>query len=198
MHFPNSRHQRAAVPKRGTNPNGLEGKIMKRIIALTTAALMGASVMAAPALAQSNTGAMPETGATSMPESGATTMPQTGAQTGTTGASPDIDTGTTAAIGADFNTALTAIEGNAASAAAIGSISDVERVNVVQLSTLEGHNSTALDESLAVNEAGVEELKSSIQANSAMSSELATQGVNADDIVAAQVASDGEVTVYVR
>ena len=171
---------------------------MKRIIALTTAALMGASVMAAPALAQSNTGAMPETGATSMPESGATTMPQTGAQTGTTGASPDIDTGTTAAIGADFNTALTAIEGNAASAAAIGSISDVERVNVVQLSALEGHNSTALDESLAVNEAGVEELKSSIQANSAMSSELATQGVNADDIVAAQVASDGEVTVYVR
>src|SRR5690606_13905635 len=97
-----------------------------------------------------------------------------------------------------FNTALTAIEGNAASAAAIGSISDVERVNVVQLSTLEGHNSTALDESLAVNEAGVEELKSSIQANSAMSSELATQGVNADDIVAAQVAPDGEVTVYVR
>lgn len=167
---------------------------MKRIIALTTAALMGASVMAAPALAQSNPGAMPETGATSMPESGSTTMPQTG----TTGASPDIDTGTTAAIGADFNTALTAIEGNSASAAALGSISDVERVNVVQLSTLEGHNSTALDEALASNEAGVEELKSSIQANSAMSSELATQGVNADDIVAAQVAADGEITVYVR
>jgi hypothetical protein len=194
MHFPNSRHQQAAVPKMGTNPNGLEGKIMKRILAITTAALMSASVMAAPALAQSTPGATPETGATTTPESGSNTMPQTG----TTGASPDVDTGTTAAIGADFNTALVAIEGNSASAATIGSITDIERVSVVQMNTLEGHNAAALEDALAANDASVDALKASIEANTAMSSELATQGVDTDDIVAAQVAADGAVTVYVR
>ena len=164
---------------------------MKRILGITTAALMGASVMAAPAIAQ--------TGLDETPPAGATTpMPETAPGADATTTMPDLDTGTTAAIGADFNTALTAIEGNSASAAAIGALGQVERVNVVPLSTLEGHDATALNDALSTNDAAITELQSSIQANAALSEELATQGVEADDVVAAQVEADGEVTVYVR
>lgn len=164
---------------------------MKRIIGITTAALMGASVMAAPAIAQTALDDTPPAGAT-------TTMPETAPGADATTTMPDLDTDTTASIGADFTTALTAIEGNSSSAAAIGTLEQVDRVNVVPVNTLEGHDSMAFEDALTTNDAGVTELQSSIQGNAALSEELATQGVQTDDVVAAQVEADGEVTLYVR
>lgn len=150
---------------------------MKRILGLTTAALMGASVLAAPAFAEDKMDLSGETGAT-------TTM-------------PDVDTGTTAAIDANFDTALTAISAGSSNAQAIGTLSEVDNVKVVSVSDLDGHDKAALDEALAQNSDGVEELRTSIGANAALSEELRTQGVDTATVVAAQVEADGQVTVYV-
>lgn len=176
MHFRDGRLD-VATPKEGTNPNGMKGTIMKRILGLTTAALMGASVIAAPAFAESKMDLSGEAGAT-------TTM-------------PDVDAGTTAAIGGDFESALTAVGAGSSNAQVIGTLSEVDNVKVVSVSDLEGHDQAALDQALTQNSDGVDELRTSIGANAALSEELRTQGVDTSAIVAAQVEADGQVTVYV-
>lgn len=176
MHFRDGRLD-VATPKEGTNPNGTKGTIMKRILGLTTAALMGASVIAAPAFAESKMDLSGEAGAT-------TTM-------------PDVDTGTTAAISGDFESALTAVAAGSSNAQAIGTLSEVDNVKVVSVSDLEGHDQAALDQALTQNSDGVDELRTSIGANAALSEELRTRGVDTSAIVAAQVEADGQVTVYV-
>jgi hypothetical protein len=150
---------------------------MKRILGLTTAALMGASVLAAPALAEDKMAPSGEAGAT-------TTM-------------PDVDTGTTAAIDTNFDSALSAISAGSSNAQAIGTLSEVDSVKVVSVDDLEGHDQAALDEALTQNSDGVDELRTSIGANAALSEELRTQGVDTSAVVAAQVEADGQVTVYV-
>ncbi|TYR33099.1 hypothetical protein FY036_08550 [Mesorhizobium microcysteis] len=152
---------------------------MKRIIGITTAALMSASVLAAPAFAQVD-----------LDLSG-------GADATTNTTMPDIDTGTTAAIDADFGTALSALTNSSGNAEAIA-MSDGANVRVVSVSDLEGHDATALDEAITQHEDGVEALRTSVEANAALKQELQTQGVDVSSIVAAQVEADGEVTVYVR
>ena len=176
MHFPGGRLD-AAAPKEGTNPNGMKGTIMKRILGLTTAALMGASVLAAPALAESKMDLSGDAGAT-------TTM-------------PDVDTGTTAAIGGNFESALTAIGAGSSNAQAIGTLSEVDTVKVVSVSDLEGHDKAALDQAVSQNSDSVDELRTSIGANAALSEELRSQGVDTSAVVAAQIEADGQVTVYV-
>lgn len=185
---------------------------MKRIIAISSAALMGATMLAAPVYAEqmdsqtktpgmssemqdNNAGADLDIGGDA--NAGATTDlgTKSGTSTSTTG---DIDTGTTAAIGAEptFDDAIAAIEGNSASAAAISGMSEVGTVNVVRLDELEGHDPARVDE--AVSASAATELQSSIEANSSLSEQLQTQGVEASSVVAAQVEADGSVTVYTR
>ena len=156
---------------------------MKRILSVTTAILMGASVLAAPAFAQQADG-MSDTQDPGMDQ----TMP-----------APDagVDTGTTAAIEPTFDSALTAIDGNEASATAIGAMTEVQTVNVVKVDELEGADAAAIETAVSENEEGVSQLRSSIEANAALSEQLETEGVEASSVVAAQVEADGGVTLYV-
>lgn len=185
---------------------------MKRIIAISSAALMGATMLAAPVYAEQMDSQTKTPGMSSQmqdnkaagdfdasggTEAGATTGP--GSESGTsTSSSGDLDTGTTAAIGGEptFDEAIAAIEGNSASAATISGMSEVGTVNVVHLDELEGHDPAQVDEAVTANDAT--ELQSSIEVNSSLSEQLSTQGVEASSVVAAQVEADGSVTVYTR
>lgn len=169
---------------------------MKRILGLTTAALLGASMLGAPAFAQANLDH--PGGADADPEIMTTpgTTPEMMPPEATT-PMPDIDTGTTAAIGASFDGALTAISGTSASAQSIASMPQVDRVDVVRVSELQGSDPALVDETVAQNEAGIEELRAAISANPSLSQELQAAGVDASSVVGAQVEADGGVTVYV-
>ncbi len=183
---------------------------MKRIIGLTTAALMGASMMVAPALAQTSVGGgatggvNAETGVTggvggagADVEAGASGS--AGADT-TTGTMTETDAGTTAAIGADatFDGALAAIEGNATSTAAIDTMTEVGTVEVVKIGELEGADMTALETATTEREAEITELQAALEANTAVSAALEAEDVSANEVVAAQMGAGGELVIYVE
>lgn len=153
---------------------------MKRILGAAAAALMSASLLAAPAFAQSD--------------------PSLGGGESEIGVSPGsgLDYDTTAAVGNSFEQALSAIEGSAASAQAITTMSDVDTVNVVRIGDLEGNDPAAIDRAVDASGMGANELQTSISANPALQQELQAQGVDVSSVVAAQVEADGSVTVYVR
>lgn len=166
---------------------------MKRIIGLTTAALMGASMMAGPALAQSSAGDGASGGVNV--ETGVTG----GAGTDTT-TEMETDAGTTAAIGSQptFDGALSAIEGGAASTTAIEAMSEVGSVEVVRIGELEGADMTALETAKAESEAEIGELQAALEANTAVTTALEAEDVAATDVVAAEMGAGGELVVYVE
>ncbi|WP_024587998.1 hypothetical protein [Aliihoeflea sp. 2WW] len=185
---------------------------MKRIIGLTTAALMGASMMVAPALAQTGVGGSAtggvnaETGVTggvggAGADVDAGASGSAGADT-TTGTMTDTETdaGTTAAIGADatFDGALAAIEGNATSTAAIDTMTEVGTVEVVKIGELEGADMTALETATTEREAEITELQAALEANTAVSAALEAEDVAANEVVAAQMGAGGELVIYVE
>lgn len=188
---------------------------MKSKIALSIAALMGASLLAAPATAQVsvggsvgadigvNTGEADRGSDTSGVAPGADvdlrTEGQAGAELGAdTGADTELDTGTTAAIGGSFDGALSAMGNNSAAATSISSMTDVSSVNVIRISELEGADMDALATAESENSASIDELRSSIEGNAAVSAALEAQAVEPSTVVAADVTADGSLTVYVE
>lgn len=184
---------------------------MKRIIGLTTAALMGASMMVAPALAQTSVGGgatggvNAETGVTGGVNGGADVEAGASGSAGadtTTGTMTDTETdaGTTAAIGADatFDGALSAIEGNATSTAAIDTMTEVGSVEVVKIGELEGADMTALETATTEREAEITELQAALEANTAVSAALEAEDVAANEVVAAEMGAGGELVIYVE
>lgn len=151
---------------------------MKRILGITTAALMGASVLAAPAFAQADYDTQQGE------DAGAVTM-------------PDVDTGTTAAIDGSSDGALTAIGSSSVAAQSLGTMTDVQSVNVVRVGELEGSDPMLIEETVSQNDAGVQELRQAISANASLSQELEAQGVSSAEVVGAEIGLDGDVTVYV-
>lgn len=171
---------------------------MKRILATAAAALMGASVLVAPVYAQTgqtdtSESAGSDAGAAPGGSPDSTSPEEAGANTGS---GAGIDGGTTAAIGNDMNSALSAIQGNSASAQAIMGMEDVSSVNVVRLNEIDGYNQAAIDDALDTSDAA--ELQASIESNAALQQHLQEAGVDASSVVAAQVEADGALTVYVR
>lgn len=165
---------------------------MKRILGLTTAALLGASILAAPAMAI-------ELDAGTSGSSGIETTidAQSDLDSGANTTMPDVDGGTTAAIGATFEGALTAIDGNAATTQSISTMTEVRDVRIISISDLEGHDAGTVEQAVTGNQAGIDELRAAIDANAALSQELQTQGVDSSGVVAAQVGADGAVTMFV-
>lgn len=156
---------------------------MKRMMRLTTAALFGATMLATPALAQTVSGdAEVEV-----------QVPETSIETGET----SIDTGTTAAIDTDFDSAL-GLMADSSAAAAINTMTDIGEIRVVNVSTLENSDEVRVDQAMAESEAQMQELHAAIEGNAAVKSELEAQSVDTADVLAADVAADGGVIVYVR
>ena len=156
---------------------------MKRLLCITTAGLMGASVLGAPAFAQADQNY--ETGGQHNAEG---TMNDT--------AMPEVDTGTTAAIESSADGALAAIGNNAANAQSISAMTDVNTVNVIRIGELEG-DTARIEETVSQNEDGVEALRSAISANPTLSQELQAQGVDTSTVIGAELGATGEVTIYV-
>jgi hypothetical protein len=182
---------------------------MKRIFGITTAALLGASMFAAPALAidlgasagTSGAGVQADaSGAVNTGKSGGDPVVegQTDMDAGANTTMPDVDAGTTAAIDTTFDSALTAIDGSATTTQAISTMTEVQEVRVVSVSDLEGHDAAAVERAVAENDADVDGLRTAIEANAAVSQELQAQGVDSSSIVAAQVGADGAVTIFVN
>lgn len=152
---------------------------MKRILGITAAALMGASVLAAPAFAQADQNFENDaTGTVSDFNSG-------------------VDTGTTAAIGASFDGALAAIGNNAANAASISAMTDVGTVNIVRIGDIEGGDPARVEQTMSQNPEGADALRASIDANPALSQALQAEGVSTSSVVAADLDAAGGVTIYV-
>lgn len=166
---------------------------MKRTLGLTAAALMGASTVVAPALAQTGD-VLPGTGAgiSSEIEAGSKSGADLGGST-----TMELDTGTTAAIGASPDLAVSAVNGSASAAGSIGTMTEFGPVNVVRISEFGGENARAVEEAAGANQAGVDQLRAAIQSNVALSQHLQAEGVEAASVVGADIGADGALTVYV-
>lgn len=201
---------------------------MKKIIALSAAALLGSSVLAAPALAQINLGTDAGVGVTLGGDNGsvgaeigadadveagsdgvqlgADTDADVNVETGDSeiqlGSDTDtdlsVDTDTTAAIGGSFDGALSAIARGGDAAASINSMTEISTVNVVHVDELEGADMDAFATAETDNSASIDELRASVEGNAAVKAALDAQSVSSDQIVAADVNADGSLTVYVR
>ncbi|MBO6719988.1 MAG: hypothetical protein JJ913_18695 [Rhizobiaceae bacterium] len=178
---------------------------MKRILALTTTALLSASLFATPALAQVSVDTDAGVGATiggSADSGNGTVSGDTDAdvklKAGADANTDEIDAGTTAAIDGTFDGALSAIGNSGQAAATVGSMADVRLVNVINVEDLEGANMDAFMQAETENSAAIDELQASIESNAAVKAALEAQSVDPEDVVAASVAADGSLTVYVK
>jgi len=179
---------------------------MKRVIALTAAALMTGSLFAAPALAQVSV----DTGVGANVGIGTNADTSAGSASGTVGtdaqiktnnmgaaANTNVDTDITAAIGGSWDGLLSSM-GDTGASASIGAMSDVGSVNVVRISDLGNTDADALAKAKTDNQASIDQLKTSIEGNAKVKAALEQQGVDPSSVVAANVAADGSLTVYVE
>lgn len=171
---------------------------MKRMMRITTATLFGATMLATPALAQTvdvdPSGIPVQTGETPSVETGVETGAAAGVNTGT---AAGVDTSTTAAIDTDFDSALDMMADGSA-AAAIHTMTNVGDIRVIHVSTLENSDEARVEQAMAESEAQMQELQAAIDGNAAVKAQLEAQSVATADVLAADVAADGGVIVYVR
>ena len=112
-----------------------------------------------------------------------------------------VDSSITASTGAkaDLGTVMSAIEASRSTATAIQAMTTVGSVQVVKLSDIvNGGDKQALDKAVSDNEADITGVQAAIMANSALKKQIDAQTVGISAIVAASIAADGAVTVFVR
>lgn len=104
-----------------------------------------------------------------------------------------------AASNANFGQVISSIQASKTGATQIQSITEVKSVNVVKVADLaKGENMTALDNAVTKNEADITSLRSALTANATVNSALTNASVDVAAVVAADVGSDGVLTVYTR
>ena len=104
-----------------------------------------------------------------------------------------------AASNANFGQVISSIQASKTGATQIQGITEVKSVNVVKVNDLaKGENMTALDNAVTKNEADITSLRSALTTNMTVKTALATASVNVASVVAADVGSDGVLTVYIR
>jgi len=110
------------------------------------------------------------------------------------------DQGTTAATGdaADFGTVISAIQASGDTAQKVRNLGDVSNLRVVRVSDIANTDSVqALENALRQNREAVEELRSAVKENAALSRRLQQEDVQADEVVTA-TETGGQFVVYVR
>jgi hypothetical protein len=104
-----------------------------------------------------------------------------------------------AASNANFGQVISSIQASKTGATQIQGITEVKSVNVVKVADLaKGENMTALDNAVTKNEADITTLRTALTANTTVNTALATASVDVASVVAADVGSDGVLTVYIR
>jgi len=140
------------------------------------AALLLASVVATPALAEDAT----------------TTATATAVET-------DASTTASTDAKANFGSVMSSIKAGKANVGGISGMSTVSKVNIIRVADLaKGNNMQALDKAIMDNEADITSLQTAIGANTALKAKLDAEFVQASSVVAANVEADGSVTVYVK
>jgi len=174
---------------------------MKRTKTVSIIALLGASLLAAPAVAQVGVGGEGGVGVGIGGlgvEAGGSGSANAGAGVGVNAGGAKIDSGTTASVGTNFNGALSAMGRNSQSAASIGTMSEVSSVNVVRVGELDGASEAELETAANAHSDGIRKLRAAIDANAALKSALEAENVDTSSVVAADMSADGSLTVFVE
>lgn len=104
-----------------------------------------------------------------------------------------------AASNANFGQVISSIQASKTGATQIQGMTEVKSVSVVKVADLaKGENMTALDNAVTKNEADITMLRSALTANTTVNTALANASVDVAAVVAADVGSDGVLTVYTR
>jgi hypothetical protein len=104
-----------------------------------------------------------------------------------------------AASNANFGQVISSIQASKTGASQIQGITEVKSVNVVKVNDLaKGENMTALDNAVTKNEADITSLRSAMTTNTTVNTALTNANVDVAAVVAADVGSDGVLTVYTR
>ena len=104
-----------------------------------------------------------------------------------------------AASNANFGQVISSIQASKTGATQIEGITEVKSVNVVKVNDLaKGENMTALDNAVTKNEADITSLRSAMTTNTTVNTALTNANVDVAAVVAADVGSDGVLTVYTR
>ena len=104
-----------------------------------------------------------------------------------------------AANNPNFGQMISTIQAAKTAPSQIQSLTTVKSVNVVKAADLaKGENMKALDEAVTKNETDINSLRSAINANNTVKMALTNAQVDVTKVVAAEIASDGILTVYVR
>jgi len=112
-----------------------------------------------------------------------------------------LDSSTTASTGAmaDLGTVMSAIEASRSTATAIQAMTTVGSVRIVKISDiLSPGDKPALDKAASDNAADITGVQAAIMANSALKKQIDANTVDISAIIAASIAGDGAVTVFVR
>lgn len=104
-----------------------------------------------------------------------------------------------AASNANFGQVISSIQASKTGATQIQGITEVKTVNVVKVADIaKGENMTALDNAVTKNEADITSLRSALTSNTTVNTALTQANVDVAAVVAADVGSDGVLTVYTR
>ena len=104
-----------------------------------------------------------------------------------------------AASNANFGQVISSIQASKTGAAQIQGITEVKTVKVVKVADIaKGENMTALDNAVTKNEADITSLRSAMTSNTTVNTALTQANVDVAAVVAADVGSDGVLTVFTR
>ena len=104
-----------------------------------------------------------------------------------------------AATSPNFGQMISTIQAAKTAPTQIQSLTTVKSVNVVKAADLaKGENMKALDEAVTKNQTDITSLRTAMTTNAAVKTALTNANVDVSKVVAAEIASDGILTVYVR
>ena len=104
-----------------------------------------------------------------------------------------------AATSPNFGQMISTIQAAKTAPTQIQSLTTVKSVNVVKAADLaKGENMKALDEAVTKNQTDITSLRTAMTSNAAVKTALTNANVDVSKVVAAEIASDGILTVYVR
>ncbi|HUQ34899.1 MAG TPA: hypothetical protein VM144_00830 [Aestuariivirga sp.] len=104
-----------------------------------------------------------------------------------------------AANNANFGQVMSSIQASKTGATDIQAMTTLKSVNVVMVNDLaKGENIAALDAAVTKNNTDISALRTAMTSNTAVNQALVDAKVDVSTVVAADIANDGILTVYVR
>ena len=99
---------------------------------------------------------------------------------------------------ADFGQVMSSVQGAKLGAAKIKALKKIKNVNIVKVSDMAtAENKTTLDTAITKNKGNIASLRSALNSNASVKTALEDASVDVEAVVAANITSDGMLTVYV-